>query len=442
MNQRKEPIEYLTRPFNLLLQNESAIGVVLFLSAAAAIIMANSGLADWYHHLWEKEILISFEDREFSMDLHHLINDGLMAIFFFLVGLEIKREFLAGELNSVRQATLPVAAAIGGMLVPALIYLAFTSGDAADGWGIPMATDIAFALGLISLVGRRVSGSVKVFITSLAVVDDIGAVLVIAFFYTSNLNIDQLYVAGGAFVLLLIASRLGVRSVFFYSFVGISGIWVAFFYSGIHPSIAGILMAFTIPARYRISKDEFTNRLKTLYRKLLKSRTIDMKFNTSREDKLLSGIRDAGDEARSPLQKIEHGLHPFVYFVIMPVFAFANAGVTVEENFIGLLIEPVSLGVICGLLLGKTLGISLTSQLMVRTGLASLPKGSNWSQVYGASMMAGIGFTMSLFIAELAFKDKMLVEEAKAAILVGSILAAAIGLLFIRLTNKEITRDD
>jgi NhaA family Na+:H+ antiporter len=441
MKEQKAPIDYITRPVNKLVNSDAAIGVLLFLAAVAAMIVANSSWGgEWYHHFWEKEITISFEDRVLSLNLHYFINDGLMALFFFLVGLEIKREFIAGELSQWKKAVLPIGAAMGGMVIPALIYYAFNyDSGSSKGWGIPMATDIAFALGLINLVRRRIAGSVKVFITSLAVVDDIGAVLVIAFFYTSSFDAHQLYIAGGAWLVLLIANRLGVRSVFFYGFIGIGGIWVAFFYSGIHPTIAGILLAFTIPAKYRITKDQFTNRLKSLYRKYLQSDTIDMDFNTQREDRLLKGIRAAGDDARTPLQKIETGLYPFVYFIVMPLFAFANAGLAIDSNFFDLLLGPIGLGVIGGLLLGKVLGISIISRLLVALGIAELPAGSNWKQIYGTSILAGIGFTMSLFISELAFENKEYTEAAKSAILVASALAAAIGLLVIRFTNKKIS---
>ncbi len=440
MQRHKAPIDYITRPVNKLVNSDAAIGVILFIAAVAAMIVANSSWGgEWYHEFWEKEITISFGEREISLNLHYFINDGLMALFFFLVGLEIKREFIAGELSQWRKAALPIGAAIGGMVVPALIYFAFNYDTAASkGWGIPMATDIAFALGLINLVRMRIASSVKVFITSLAVVDDIGAVLVIAFFYTSSFDAHQLYIAGGAWLVLMIANRLGVRSVFFYGFVGISGIWVAFFYSGIHPTIAGILLAFTIPAKYRISKDQFTDQLKVLYRKYLKSDTVDLDFNTQREDRLLKGIRAAGDDARTPLQKIETGLYPFVYFIVMPIFAFANAGLVIESNFFELLLGPIGLGVIGGLILGKILGISLFSRLLVAIGIAELPAGSNWKQIYGTSILAGIGFTMSLFISELAFENKEYTEAAKSAILVASVLAAALGLIVIRFTNKKI----
>lgn len=434
---RKLPIDYLKQPVTALMANKSVIGILLFLAATSAMIIANSDLGHWYHELWEKEITFGFEDRILSLNLHHFINDGLMAIFFFLVGLEIKREFIAGELGHWRQASLPIAAAIGGMAVPALIYLAINSGETAHGWGIPMATDIAFALGLINLVGKRVSISVKVFITTLAIVDDIGAVLVIAFFYTSSLNLEQLAVAGGAWVLLMVANRMGVRSVTFYSLVGIGGIWVAFFYSGIHPSIAGILLSFTIPATYRLDRKQFVDRMRVLVKRLQQVDPIDTRFNTHKEDQLLHGIRSAGDKARTPLQKIERGLYPIVYFVIMPIFAFANAGLTIEGNFWDLITGSVGLGVIAGLVVGKIIGISVISRLMVAFGISKLPVGSTWSQIVGASIMAGIGFTMSLFIAELAFADKALAAQAKSAILVASVLAAVLGLLFIRLTNAK-----
>ncbi|HBF18470.1 MAG TPA: Na+/H+ antiporter NhaA, partial [Cryomorphaceae bacterium] len=354
MQENQTPFDYVRKPFTALVKNEAAIGIILFLSAVLAMIVANSSWgAEWYHELWERELTLQYEDRELTLNLHHFINDGLMAIFFFLVGLEIKREFLAGELSEWRQAVLPIGAALGGMIFPALIYLLFTDSDTSHGWGIPMATDIAFTLGLISFVRKRVPSSVKVFVTSLAVVDDIGAVLVIAFFYTSSLDMHQLIIAGGAWLLLMGANRLGVRSVFFYSFIGITVIWISFFYSGIHPTIAGILLAFTIPAKTRISKEQFTERLKRLYRKYLKTETYTMAFNTGREEKLLKGMRSASDDARTPLQKIETSLHPLVYYIIMPLFAFANAGLKIEANFFELLLGPVGLGVICGLIVGK-----------------------------------------------------------------------------------------
>jgi NhaA family Na+:H+ antiporter len=434
----KEPIDYVLSPVKRVFGNESSIGILLFLSAVAAMVVANSSWgAEWYHHVWEQEINLSFGERSLTLDLHHFINDGLMSIFFFLVGLEIKREFLAGELSAWRKAALPIGAAIGGMVLPALIFLIFTSGgEEASGWGIPMATDIAFTLGLLNLVRNRIYSSVRVFVTSLAVVDDIGAVLVIAFFYTSSLSTHQLYVAGGAWLLLMLANKLGVRSVFFYTFVGISVIWISFFYSGIHPTIAGILLAFTIPANTRINRNQFVERIERLYARFLKTDSLANTYNSATEDRLLSKMRKAGSDARSPLQKAENSLHSFVYFIVMPLFAFSNAGVRIEDNFLEILLSPVSLGVILGLLLGKFLGISLFSKVLVWLGLAELPNQATWTQVYGVAILAGIGFTMSLFIAELAYTQNIMIEEAKSAIIVSSALAAIIGLVVIRITNK------
>lgn len=437
MSAKTPLIDKIGSVFARLLNSQSAIGILLFFSAIAAMVVANSSWGGhWYAEFWEKELLISFGEKELKLNLHQFINDGLMAIFFLLVGLEIKREFMAGELSSWRKAAMPIGAAIGGMAFPALIFLAFNSGADAAGWGIPMATDIAFTLGLLNLVRNRISGPAIVFVTSLAVVDDIGAVLVIAFFYTSSLQLDQLYIAGGALALLIAANQLGVRNVFFYAFVGILGIWLAFFYSGIHPTIAGILIAFAIPGKTRINRSEFDQRLKRLYRKYLKADSFSDRFNTAKEDALLKGIRNAGDDARTPLQKIERGLHPFVYFVIMPIFAFSNAGLKIEANFLELLFSTIGIGIMVGLVVGKILGITLFSKLLVSLGIADLPNDTNWKQVVGVSIMAGIGFTMSLFISELAYNDPDKVEAAKSAILVASLLAMIIGLVFIRLTNK------
>lgn len=437
MAQPSVPIDYLKKPFRHLVNNEASIGILLFISAAAALYISNSSWGhEWYHHLWSQEIVIQSGSWQFSLDWHHLINDGLMAIFFFLVGLEIKREFLFGELSTVRNAGLPIAAALGGMLFPAGIYLLMTSGEASSGWGIPIATDIAFVLGLINLVRNRITRSLQIFVTSLAVVDDIGAVLVIAFFYTSELHPDQLIIAGVALALLIVANRIGIRSVTFYSFVGIGGIWLAFFYSGIHPTIAGILIAFTIPARYHINKAQYAQRVREAFNRLLQSRSVDQSINTEMEEKMLREIEEASDHAQSPLQKMERGLYPYVYFIIMPLFAFANAGVRIEEGFGEVFVQPVSLGIILGLVLGKSIGVSLTSRLVVWLGIARLPAGTNWHQVYGAALLAGIGFTMSLFISDLAFTNDLLVEDAKLAILIGSMISAAAGLLFLQFHKK------
>lgn len=444
-NLRKAPIDYFLGPLKRLLSYNASIGVILFIMAVAALVVANSAWgAEWYANFWKHELALVYEGREiFHLSLHHFINDGLMAIFFFMVGLEIKREFLGGELAEWRKAVLPIGAAVGGMLFPALIYAIFNNGlESSTGWGIPMATDIAFTLGLISLVGNRVPLSAKIFVTSLAVVDDIGAVLVIAFFYTSNLDITQLYVALGAIGFLVLANKLGVRSVLFYAFIGISGIWVAFFYSGIHPTIAGILLAFTIPSKSRLDRDQFSDRLKMLYRRYLKADAEgeNDQFNTHAEERLLSRIRSAGDDARTPLQKIETGLHGFVYFIVMPLFAFSNAGVKIEGSIGDIFSTPVGMGISMGLVLGKFIGIFLVSFLLVKLNIAQLPQNTTWKHIAGMALMAGIGFTMSLFIAELAFESEQLKTNAKLAVLFASGIAAVIGLLYLRMANPVLKK--
>ncbi len=434
----QQPIDYLKRPVNRLVANEAAIGILLFIAAAAAMVVANSSWgAEWYHDFWYKEITVAIDKGEVKLNFHQLVNDGLMAIFFFLVGLEMKREFLAGELNTFRKAAMPVAAAIGGMVVPALVYLALNDGEKAAGWGIPMATDIAFALGLINIVRKRIAPSIKVFVTSLAVVDDIGAVLVIAIFYTSGLDWGQLALAGGALAFLGIANWMGVRSTFFYSFIGITLIWVFFFYSGMHPTIAGILLAFTIPATVRLGKEGFSEKMQDLMQKYLKLDSKEVQMNTLEEERVLQGMARADRAARTPLQQLEHTLHPFVYFVILPIFAFANAGLKIESGFVEMLFGSIGLGILLGLLVGKIVGINLMAWLMVKLGIADLPAGSNWMQIFGASILAAIGFTMSLFIAELAFTNHDYADAAKAAILVASVIAGVGGLLVIRFGNKK-----
>jgi len=436
-----EPIDHFHDKVEKLIGNDTSIGIVLFLSALAALIVANSTWGgEWYHHIWETNIALSFGDKSFDMSLHHLINDGLMAIFFFMVGLEIKREFLIGSLNSWKKASLPIGAAVGGMMAPALIYLLFTSGEAQSGWGIPMATDIAFTLGLINLVRNRIVRSLKVFVTSLAVVDDIGAVLVIALFYTSELHLEQLYYAGGVLAFLLIANQLGVRSVLFYTFFGIMGIWSAFFYAGIHPTIAGILLAFTIPARTKITRRSFIHYGRKLFNAYDRTKSLDDRHNSSREDQLLEEMENLGDEARAPLQKIESGLHHFVYFIIMPLFAFANAGVSLSGDFFNIIGSGIGLGIIAGLILGKMIGISVFSRLMVALKIAEMPKGADWRQVIGVAFLAGIGFTMSLFISDLAFENPEQIGQAKMAVLVASSLAALIGLTILGTGKKQMPR--
>jgi NhaA family Na+:H+ antiporter len=362
----------------------------------------------------------------------------LMAIFFFVVGLEIKRELLIGELSSFKKASLPIFAAIGGMIVPALIYLYFNNGtDAQNGWGIPMATDIAFSLGVISMLGKRVPFSLKVFLTAFAIIDDIGAVIVIAVFYTSSISITALAVGGAFFLILIACNLLHIRSPFVYILFAIV-MWIAFLKSGVHPTIAGVLIAFTIPAKARINAEEFLDKGKSILDKLRDSLEHGIKVRSS--GKLNSAIfelEDASEKVLAPAQRIEHNLHPAVAYFIMPVFAFANAGVTIQGDILAALLHPVTLGITLGLFFGKQMGVFIFSWLVSVVKIAALPADANWRQIYGIGCIGGIGFTMSLFIASLAFGESELLINAKIAILAASLLSGVAGYLILRITKKS-----
>ncbi len=396
-------------PIVQLFESGAATGIILFLMAVIAMLWVNWpwGGGGTYKHLWHLSFGIGFEGTPFELEksLHHWINDGLMAIFFFVIGLEIKRELIAGELSTIRKAMLPAGAALGGMVIPALIYFAFNpSGLASNGWGVPMATDIAFSLGLLTLVKSRVPLSVKVFLAGLAIVDDLGAVLVIALFYTSQISFVSLGFAALGLITLLVANRMGVRSVVFYGIVGIGVIWFAFLMSGVHATLAGVVAAFTIPANVKVDEKDFVQRLKALGKEMEGSSSQrGAPLITHHQLLILDRVKKLGKDADTPLQRLEHKLNPFVSYFVMPVFALANAGVELPPNIIAVLFHPVSLGCLLGLLIGKFVGIVGASRLLVRAGLASLPRGTAWTHIYGAALMAGIGFTMSLFITNLAY---------------------------------------
>ena len=389
------PIQRLVRPFQEFADLEASGGLLLIGCTVAALIWANSPWAGSYVHFWHMDLTFGRIGGPLAKPLHFWINDGLMALFFLLVGLEIKREILVGELASFQRAVLPIAAALGGMIVPAAFYLLFNhGGPGAAGWGIPMATDIAFALGVLALLGSRVPTSLKVFLAALAIADDIGAVLVIAFFYTERISWISLGVGGVFFVALLAANRAGVRHLLIYAILGL-GLWVAFLQSGIHATVAGVLLAITIPARQR-----------TTSRAVL----------TSNE---------------SPMLRLEHALIPWNRYLIMPVFALANAGVALGSGAARSVVAPVSLGVICGLVIGKPIGIVLFSWLATRTRLAAMLDGIGWRQIVGVGMLGGIGFTMSLFIANLAFGEAPALETAKVGILVASVVSGIAGAIVL-----------
>lgn len=427
------PIDRLTEPFKEFLHKQSAAGIVLFIAAMVALVLANSPWHEQYHHLWEHTVAIRFDRWELARSLHHWINDGLMAMFFFLVGLELKRELVGGELSDPRKALLPVAAGFGGMLVPAAIYLLFVpAGPAVGGWGIPMATDIAFAVGLLALLGSRVPPSLKVFLTTLAIADDLGAVLVIALFYTSDISLVNLAIGAGFLSVLAVGNLIGVRSPWFYAIFGIGGLWTAFLLSGIHATIAGVLAAFTIPAVTRLDEETYIKRINRYLREFAALKPNELPTLTDEQLEVIGKIDEASEHAETPLQRLEQRLHPLVMFGVMPLFALANAGVRLPEELLVSLYSPVTLGVAVGLVLGKPLGILLTVLLLTRLGWASLGKSIRWDHVLGMGFLAGIGFTMSLFVNELAFADGTLREQAKLGILMASFLAGAIGFFLLR----------
>ena len=433
------PIDQLMRPFQNFLEKEASGGILLLIFTVLALVWANSPFSDSYFHLWHTKLSIGLSNFNLNYSLHHWINDGLMAIFFFVVGLEIKRELLIGELSSLKKASLPIMAALGGMIFPALFYVVLNFGkEGISGWGIPMATDIAFAIGILALLGSKVPTGLKVFITALAIADDIGAVLVIAFFYTSNISIISLVFAGGVLLLLIIANFSGIRNLIVYSVLGII-LWLAFIFSGVHATIAGVLLAFTIPASSRINTAQFLSKGKKLLEDFDKAGEEGPNVLSNEERQgIVQNLEDNCEKIMTPLQRYEHKLHPWVSFFIMPAFAFANAGVIISGNFLEELTNPVSIGIVTGLFLGKQVGISAFSWLSVKLKFASLPIGVTWKQIYSGGILAGIGFTMSLFIANLAFNSEQLLTISKVGILTASLLSGLIGFIILRksLTNK------
>jgi len=418
--------------FDRFLHSQSSSSIVLILATLTAVIWANSPWADIYQKLSHLDIGTYFNGKQYHLTLDHWIKDGLMAIFFFVVGLEIKREILIGELSSVKKAALPVMAALGGAVVPALVYFAFNpSGPSASGWGVPMATDIAFALGLLALFGKRVPIGLKVFLTALAIVDDLMAVLVIALFYTDQINIPALITAAFLLALLALVVRNHIhRPVCL--FLLIIGVWLCVFLSGIHATIAGVLLAMVVPVKATIEPKQFFN---TLKRHIALLRDTKMTRQSMIHDKKQ---RQAIEEIYLTAEKmipagihLEEHLHPIQAFLILPLFALFAAGVVIDNNTLAAFPNSVSLGIMAGLLIGKQVGIVGFSLLVIKSGLTELPKGVNWGQIWGVSLLGGIGFTMSIFISELAFTDAAMIADAKIAIFVASILAGICGYLVL-----------
>ena len=389
-------INYLSQPFKWFFKLEAASGLILLFAAIIALIISNSTLSDLYFSTLNKYLFIGINNFGLKLSVLHWINDALMAIFFFFVTLEIKREFLQGELSNIKQALLPIIAAVGGMLVPALFYVFINFGDSEtlNGWAIPSATDIAFSLGVLSLLGKRVPLSLKVFLTALAIIDDLGAIVIIALFYSGDLSIKYLSLMLLAFIILLIINKFNIKKFLPYLIVGIF-LWDFTHNSGVHATIAGVLLAMTIP--HRKKEKDF-----------------------------------------SLLIKIEHAISPYVAFGIMPLFAFANAGVSLEGLSFASLLNKVPLGILLGLFVGKQLGVFLFSYVSIKTKIAQMPNNTNWFNLYGVGVLTGIGFTMSLFVGNLAFIDNVqYMDGVKIGVLTGSLLSTLFGYFIILLTPNK-----
>jgi NhaA family Na+:H+ antiporter len=410
----------------------SGIGMLL-LGTVVALILANSPLSEEYEAFWNATFTIGTDSFGISTSLRHWVNDALMALFFFMVGLEIKREVLVGELRYPRQATLAIAAALGGVTVPGLIFLAINWGGAGQhGWGVPIGTDTAFALGLITLLGTRVRPALLVFLTAFAIIDDIMAVGVIAIFYTNEFN---WWAAGIALVFigaLVIANRAGLHRWPIYAVLGV-GVWIAVYQSGVHATAAGVLVALTIPARSWINPSEFLIRSRKLIDDFERACGIAPTTLTNEPQQLATeGLARLVDQVETPLSYFEHRINPWVAYGILPIFALANAGIPLVNGLGEALTNPVSWGVIIGLTVGKPVGILTFAWLAVRIGIARLPRAISWRQIFGVGALGGVGFTMSLFITELAFHDANLANASRIGILIGSVVAATMGFLILR----------
>ncbi len=434
-------IDVILEPFVRFARMEAAGGILLLTSTAAALVWANSPWAPSYDALWHIPLSFGFGRYLLAQDLHHWINDGLMCIFFFFVGLEIKREALSGELSSIRRAALPFAAALGGVVVPALIFVAFNYGtEDLHGWAVPMATDIAFALGVLALLGNRVPIALKIFVTALAIVDDIVAVLIIAVFYTDQISFRSLIAGLIGVAISYLGNRLGIRRPLFYALIGII-VWFATLKSGIHATIAGILLAFTIPTETFLDVSTFLKRSAPLLDQIKSCSSEPADIGSHDCQGAAHQLEQQSELLQQPLYRIEHLLQPWVTFLIMPVFALANAGVHLAGNSGAALHSPVTLGVALGLLIGKPIGISLFSWVSVKTGLAAKPDDVRWPQLIGASALCGIGFTMSLFVANLAFGISPALDLSKIGTLSASLVSGILGSVILRRTTASLSTE-
>ncbi|RYH75841.1 Na+/H+ antiporter NhaA [Flavobacteriaceae bacterium 144Ye] len=438
---KKKTYNGIQSVFSVTSKGLNNTGILLLITVVIAMVWANSPWQEIYRSLMRTDISFAVGSFKIAEPLLLWINDGLMALFFLQVGLELKREILGGKLSTPQNAILPIGAAIGGMVVPALIYFLLNStGEASQGWGVPMATDIAFSLGVLALFGKRLPIALRVFLVTLAVVDDLGAVMVIALFYTSGISTMDLFHGLLFFGVLIIGNYIGIRKTWFYALIGIGGVWLAFFFSGVHPTIAGILTAVAIPGRVKINEGTFLKRLRNLQARFIKIKPVQGRLISDEQLEILEDIKTTSSEAETPLQKLEKALNPIVSFLVLPLFALANAGIHLHGEVGQVLLNPISLGIGAGLILGKSIGIVSISRLLVALKLAKLPDAVNWNQLYGVAFLAGIGFTMSLFINELAFVNEEFIYTAKIGILFSSLIAGIIGsIILIKSSRKIIT---
>ncbi len=421
------------------LDRETAGGLLLILATLIALFIGNSSWSHAYHHFLEDEFFFQLTDHfSFGLTIEEWINDGLMAIFFLVAGMELKREIMVGELATLKKASMPLMAALGGMIVPALIFLSFNAGSSnSQGWGISMATDIAYSLGIIGLLGKRIPAQLKVFLVALAIADDLGAILVIALFYSHEINFSFLASGLGIFGFLMLMNRMGIKKLFWYLITGLV-LWYCFLNSGIHPTIAGVLFAIAIPVKPRL--DSLLLKKRTVKNvKALEKTAIETKdpMEDRRQRKILRAIKRDAQNARPPLLKLENGLINFNAFFIIPVFALANAGVTLDLSLGEVISSSLGLGIILGLALGKVLGISLFAFLSEKAGFAELHPSLSWRHIVGMGLIAGIGFTMSLFITNLAFSDPEMVKISKISILIASFIAALAGIITLLFTKPK-----
>ena len=429
----------VSTPFEHFLHAQTTTGMVLIFMTILALILANSSLNEAYQHILHAKIDFNVGSWKLSHSIHHWINDGLMAIFFFIIGLEIKREILVGELSNMKVAILPILAAIGGMLIPALIYVSINSGTAgADGWGIPMATDIAFAISALVLLGKRVPPALVTFLVALAIVDDLGAVIVIALFYTEQIHMLPLALAGGAFLLMVAFNRFGIHMILPYFIVGLF-MWFFMLESGVHATIAGVIAALAIPSKPKRAPGSFRADSKILLDEYDSYSVDEEDGMNERQKAILLTLQKNIDDIGTPAARLENDLHLPVALLVIPLFALANAGIDIDFRSISTTImEPVSLGIIGGLIFGKVLGIFGVSWLAIKLKMATLPQGSTMSQVFGVAFLGGIGFTMSIFVADLAFMGNVeLVFQAKVGILAASLFAGLFGYFWLRFVAKS-----